>query len=49
MEKVKQMEAKFNERIRMIERSSMDPALKKEKIAAVQAQKSNLARTLAPR
>lgn len=48
VERVKQAEAKFNERIRMIERSAMDPAVKKEKIREIQVQKDRVARLVAP-
>lgn len=48
VEKVKAAEAKFNERIRMIERSAMDPAEKKTKIREIQVQKDRVARLVAP-
>lgn len=41
---VKRAEAKFNERIRIIERSNLSPAVKKEQIALIRAQADRVAR-----
>jgi len=48
VERVKSAEAKFNERIRMIERSAMDPAEKRARILEIQKQKDRTARLVAP-
>jgi hypothetical protein len=48
VEKVKSGEAKFNEMIRMIERSSLDPDAKRERINLIRAQQDRMARVLAP-
>ena len=47
VEGVKAAEAKFNEMIRMIERSAMDPEVKRERIQQIQAQKDRVARGVA--
>lgn len=48
VERVKSTEAKYNEMIRMIERSSIDPELKRERIQRIQVQKDKVARYVAP-
>ena len=48
VEKVKAGEAKFNEMIRMIERSGLDPDAKRERINLIRAQQDRMARVLAP-
>lgn len=48
VEKVKSTEAKYNEMIRIIERSSMPPDEKKEKIRDIQQRKDKIARLVAP-
>ena len=48
VEKVKAAETRYNEMIRMIERSSMDPEVKKERIRELQARKDRVARVAAP-
>jgi hypothetical protein len=48
IERVKKAESLFNERIRMIERSEMDPDLKREKILELQKKKDLVARRVAP-
>jgi Large polyvalent protein associated domain 38 len=48
VDQVKAAEGKFNERIRMIERSNLSPDEKKAQIARVNEQKDRLARTLQP-
>jgi hypothetical protein len=45
---VKKAESLLNERIRMIERSEMDPDLKREKILEIQKKKDLVARRVAP-
>ena len=47
VEGVKRAEAKFNQRIRMIERSGMDGDAKRESIRKIQVQKDQIARHLA--
>jgi len=48
IERVKKAETLYNERIRMIERSEMDPDLKREKILELQKKKDQIARRVAP-
>ena len=48
VEHVKRSEARFNERIRMIERSNLDPDVKKEQILQIQKLKDRTARMVAP-
>ena len=48
VENVKKAEAKFNERIRMIERSAMDSDAKRDAIRKIKEQKDRVARQLAP-
>jgi hypothetical protein len=47
IERVKRAEAKFNERIRMIERSNMDPDKKRDLIRTIRDQKDRIARLAA--
>jgi hypothetical protein len=49
VEGVKQAESKYNEMVRAVERSSLSPQDKKDRIAAIQAMKDRAARVLAPR
>ena len=48
VDNVKKAEAKFNERIRMIERSAMDSDAKRDAIRKIKEQKDRVARQLAP-
>ena len=48
VEKVKAAESRYNEMIRMIERSSLDPDVKKDRIRAIERKKDALARVVAP-
>lgn len=48
VEKVKAAETRYNEMIRMVERSSLDPDIKRERIQKLQAQKDKIARVVAP-
>lgn len=48
VERVKSTEAKYNEMIRMIERSPIDPELKRERIQRIRVQKDKVARYVAP-
>ena len=47
IEQVKRAEARYNELIRMIERSSIAPGAKKEKIEQIQAKKDKSAKLVA--
>ena len=48
VEHIKAAETRYNERIKMIERSKLDPEAKREKIQQVQQQKDKIARLVAP-
>jgi hypothetical protein len=48
IEAVKRTESRLNERIRIIERSTMDPDKKRDQIRALRQQKDRVARTVAP-
>ena len=48
VEAVKKAEANFSERIRMVERSDLDPDVKKERIANINKMKDQVARRLTP-
>ncbi len=46
-EQIKRAEARYNELIRMIERSSIEPGAKKEKIEQIQVKKDKSAKLVA--